>query len=366
MSRIVVDLERLKYLHCGLGQFSLHLGQALLATSPSDLAMTFLVPPGGESLFAPATVDTIAATTWRREAVQRIFRPIVAGWSRQAEFDLWHVTHQDSRFWPLDPRVPVVLTIHDLNFLRTKSPRVIRRRLRGLQSKIDRATVLTTGSHHAAQEIRAHLQTRGKAIRVIPHGVCLDQHEEPTRPIGVPDQSRFLFSIGDIRPSKNFHVLVDMLRNLPDLALVVAGSTKDSYAEQIRRRAAELGLADRVCLPGRVTEGERVWLYRHCAALVFPSLAEGFGLPLIEAMSCGRPVFSSRCTSLPEVGGPLAFYWNSFEPTAMADVVRDGLQRFAADTTYAEQLRDWAATFSWPRAADQYFGLYREVLGVGV
>ena len=157
-----------------------------------------------------------------------------------------------------------------------------------------------------------------------------------------------------------------MLRNLPDLALVVAGSTKDSYAEQIRRRAAELGLADRVCLPGRVTEGERVWLYRHCAALVFPSLAEGFGLPLIEAMSCGRPVFSSRCTSLPEVGGPLAFYWNSFEPTAMADVVRDGLQRFAADTTYAEQLRDWAATFSWPRAADQYFGLYREVLGVGV
>jgi glycosyltransferase involved in cell wall biosynthesis len=153
-----------------------------------------------------------------------------------------------------------------------------------------------------------------------------------------------------------------MLVHLPHSRLVIAGSTHDPYANLIERRAAELGLANRVQLVGRVSDEERLWLYQQCEALVFPSLAEGFGLPLIEAMHCGRPVFSSRCTSLPEVGGSLAVYWDNFDPEGMAATVRDGLRRIAADPAYTDQLRAWSRQFTWPRTAERYLELYRDAL----
>jgi glycosyltransferase involved in cell wall biosynthesis len=171
-----------------------------------------------------------------------------------------------------------------------------------------------------------------------------------------------LFTIGDITSKKNFHVLVEMLTRLPEYRLVVAGSKTNEYAKDLERRAAELGLADRVVLPGRVTESERLWLYANCHAFVFPSLTEGFGLPLIEAMSFGRPVFSSNRTSLPEVGGVLAFYWEKFEPQYMESVFRDGMRKYEADAEYPRKLRNRAGEFQWPRAARQYLALYREVL----
>ncbi len=361
MPRFVVDLERLKYLHCGLGQFSLHFGRALLAAAPDDWEPVFLIPPQAESLFS-SRPRILTANVWRKEELHQWLRPLTAFWRHLPLNDLWHVTHQDSKYWPLDPRVPVVLTIHDLNFLRTKPVRVIRRRLRKLQSKIDRATVLASGSAHAAGEIREHFHLNDKPLHVIPNGVCLDSAVVPARPAIATDGARFLFTLGDIRPSKNFHVLVDMLAHLPGLTLIIAGSKQDPYAAAIERRASEAGLADRVKLPGRITDGERLWLYQHCEALVFPSLAEGFGLPLIEAMQCGRPVFSSRCTSLPEVGGSLAFYWDTFDAESMAAAVRNGLQQFATDASYADRLRAWANQFTWSRAASAYLDLYQGLL----
>jgi glycosyltransferase involved in cell wall biosynthesis len=352
----------MKYLHCGLGQFSLHYGRALLAGCPQGWQPVFLLPKRAEENFMQLPAQPLTATPWRKENVQRWVRPVARFSSRQPAYQLWHVTHQDSSYWPLDDRIPVILTIHDLNFLRTKSPRVIGRRLQVLQGKIDRATILTTGSQHAATEIREHFDLRGESIRVIPHGVCLDATAAPVRPAGIPQDARFLFTIGDIRPSKNFHVLVDMLSHLPGFTLIIAGSTKDPYASLIIERARKLGLSDRVLLPGRISEGERLWLYQHCEALVFPSLAEGFGLPLIEAMHCGRPVFSSRCTSLPEVGGPWTFYWDNFSADEMAATLHDGLDRFAADREYPDRLRAWARQFTWEQVAKRYFQLFEEVL----
>ena len=110
-----------------------------------------------------------------------------------------------------------------------------------------------------------------------------------------------------------------------------------------------------------MTNEERLWLYQNCAALAFPSKTEGFGLPVIEAMAFGRPVFVSPVTSLPEIGGNLAFYWNDHSPTEMANVVRKGFATFEADPTYSTQLQTWAAKFSWENAANSYLSLYQEV-----
>ncbi len=123
-------------------------------------------------------------------------------------------------------------------------------------------------------------------------------------------------------------MLVPFLRALGGgRSLVVAGSAASPYAQEILRLARAEGVAERVLLPGNVTDAEKYWLLANAEAFVFPSLAEGFGLPVVEAMSLGKPVFLSTRTSLPETGGPEAFYWPDFDPRAMAEVFTRGMAR---------------------------------------
>ena len=93
----------------------------------------------------------------------------------------------------------------------------------------------------------------------------------------------------------------------------------------------------------------------------FPSLSEGFGLPVAEAMTFGKPVFLSNLTSLPEVGGKEAYYFDDFEPETMAKILHDGLHDFGQNALRQERMRKRAAGFSWPDVAEAYWKLYREV-----
>ncbi len=115
-------------------------------------------------------------------------------------------------------------------------------------------------------------------------------------------------------------------------------------------------------MPGQINDEVRQWLYRNCQAFLFPSLAEGFGLPVIEAMMQGRPVFLSDKTSLPEVGGPWGFYWSDFDPDAMAAVFRQGMETVRQDRQFSRKLKRYAARFSWQSAAQKYVDIYRAVL----
>ncbi|MBI1311333.1 glycosyltransferase [bacterium] len=358
---VVIDAERLKHPYCGLGQFSRYLGRALIEACAERFDPVFLLPWPS----VPAEADlqptrSIRAYPWRREDCFSILRPVVP-WRLCRQPALWHTTHQQARYLPTDPRVPVVLTIHDLNFLREKSGPKIKRNLDRVQRLVDRASVVTTISQFVAEELHEHLNLRGQPPRVIYNGLSLDANETGTRPSFVTARP-FLFAIGTVYRKKNFHVLVDLAARLPEYDLVIAGTHHAEYVEQIRQLARQAQLDDRLILPGGVSEQHRQWLYHNCAAFLFPSLTEGFGLPAIEAMSCGRPVFLSRLTSLPEVGGPLAFYWDSFEPDEMTRVFQQGMATFQSDPTYAEQLRRRADQFRWENAARQYVDLYQETL----
>ena len=371
MPSVVVDVERLKNIHCGLGQFSLHLSGALLDAASSDFKPILLLRPQQQNYYADRSARFLDVTTWRREPIASLVRPLFRATGFHEPCDLWHTTHQDSKYLPRDRHTPLVLTIHDLNILREKKPAAIQRRLRSLQSKVDRATVLTTASQFAADEIRSHLDVGEKGIAIIPHGVCVaaSSNQSP-RPVYLPE-GPFLFAIGDITPKKNFHVLVGLVKHLmkstvPDVRLVIAGSKRDDYASRIEREIQDSGLAGRVILPGTVSDEERAWLYQNCEAFLFPSISEGFGLPVIEAMSCGRPVFLSNATSLPEVGGPLAFYWEEFSAPAMAQVFNAGMSLVSHDSQYEDKLRQHASQFTWKRAAEEYLALYRQVLAVDV
>jgi glycosyltransferase involved in cell wall biosynthesis len=115
-------------------------------------------------------------------------------------------------------------------------------------------------------------------------------------------------------------------------------------------------------MPGEISDAHRTWLYENCDALLFPSLSEGFGLPVVEAMAHGKPVFMSDRTSLPEVGGSLGFYWKDFSPAHMLQVFQTGMATFRQDPEYARKLSAHAKSFSWQHTAAEYLKLYAELL----
>jgi glycosyltransferase involved in cell wall biosynthesis len=229
------------------------------------------------------------------------------------------------------------------------------------QRKVDRACAIVTDSRYVADDVAAHLRLDGKPVHVVPPGVSPPARFAAERPVFLPP-GPFLFSIGNALPHKNFHALLDPLLLLPGRRLVIAGKNATPYGDLLRREIAARGLGDRVILPGQVSDADRQWLYERCDAFLFPSLTEGFGFPVLEALQCGRPVVVSRRTSLPEVAGDCGFYWDSFDPGHMARVVGAALE--AADRPgFAARMREHAAGFSWDATARGYLRVYADVLG---
>lgn len=359
LPRVVLDLEKSRNLCSGLGQFAYHLGHALTAEMKTrNLAPVPLVAEQQRAEFA--SEDILLSRVWRKEVLQRWYRWPFS--SVEPPVSLWHATHQQARFLPLHTKTPVVLTIHDLNYLREKAGRKIDREHGRIRRLIQRSSAVTVISKFVADEVKTHFDLQGRPLHVVYNGRPEVGTLKPKRPSWLRHNRPFLFSIGIIDRKKNFHVLVDLLKSLPDVDLVVAGRNDSGYAAEIRDRAAQLGVIERLTLPGPVSEEERQWLYENCRAFVFPSLTEGFGLPPIEAMAVGKPVFLARRTSLPEIGGQWAFYWDDFSPQHMASVYRSGMLTYDNDASYATKLKRTADRFSWQTAARQYVDLYCDVL----
>ena len=361
LPRVVLDLEKSRNRCSGLGQFAHHLGHALVdeMTARGLMAVPLVAK---EQRHAFSRNDVIISHLWRKEILQRWYRwPLSAA---PSNLSLWHATHQQARFLPLNRHTPVILTIHDLNYLREKAGRKIEREHGRIRRLIQRASAVTVISKFVAEEVTAHFDLQERPLKVIYNGRPNVSGLKSKRPLWFQHQQPFMFSIGIIDRKKNFHVLVDLLKSFPEFHLIVAGQNDSEYAAEIRHQATQLGVSERLTLPGPVTDEERQWLYENCRAFVFPSLTEGFGLPPIEAMTVGKPVFLARRTSLPEIGGKWAFYWDDFSPQHMAEVFQAGMLTFDADATYASKLKQAASRFSWQTAARQYVDLYCEVLGI--
>jgi glycosyltransferase involved in cell wall biosynthesis len=372
LPRVVIDLEKLRHINCGLGRYSLHLGREILPVAAGRFQPVFLLPRGAERYFPGGGFESIAVSPWNKEGVRRLYRPFVqpllTAVRPTPQVALWHVTSQMSKYLPLDDRVPVVLTIHDLNFLH-ESPadgrtEEIDRKLADIQRKVNRAVAIVADSAYVADDVAKHVDLGGRPVHVVPLAVSTPPVASATRPAFVP-AGPFVLTIGNCLPHKNFHALFGLLDQLPDMRLVIAGKKTTPYGEHLEREVAQRGLAGRVILPGEVSDGDRQWLYEHCEAFLFPSLTEGFGFPVLEAMQCGRPVFLSRRTSMPEIAGDLGFYFDGYEPAALAAVYREGLARYQADPAFATRLKNHAAGFSWAATARGYAEVYAGILGRG-
>ncbi len=368
LPRVVIDLEKLRHINCGLGRFSLYLAQELLARSDNCFEPVFFLPDGNDHYFegSPnANYSSIKVHPWNKESFQRWIRPIGRHFNKTHRPTLWHVTHQTSKYFPFDDRIPVVLTVHDLNFLHTIDSRNqrgrIRRHLAHVQKLVNRATIIVTDSKFVAEDLAQHIDTASKPIHVVPLGLNPMNTVMNARPPWAP-KSPFLFSLGNFLQHKNFHTLVAMMRHLPNYKLVIAGKKETPYGEKVVREREELGLTDQIFLPGVISDSDRHWLYENCDAFVFPSLTEGFGFPVLEAMQFGKPVATSNRTSLPEIAGNRGFYFTSYEANHMARTVQDAIRNFHENPNAAKQSREHANTFSWQATAQGYARIYQTVL----
>jgi len=367
LPRIVIDLEKLRHINCGLGRFSLHLGTELLRVAPGRFQPVFFLPPGADRYFPSGGFEQIAVAAWKKEAFRGLARPLMRPFLPEPEIALWHVTNQMSKYLPLDPRVPVVLTIHDLNFLH-EAPHdeqvgKIARKLADIQIKIDRAAAVVTDSQFVADDVASRLRLGGRPIHVVPLGLSPPPAPAASRPAWLPPGA-FLLTVGNCLAHKNFHVLLDLIERLPDRRLVIAGKKATPYGDFLSREISRRRLEGRAILPGEVSDADRQWLYENCEAFLFPSLTEGFGFPVLEAMEAGRPVFMARTTCLPEIAGEHGFYLDSFDPTAMVAAFAAGMETFAADPEFADRARAHASTYSWGATARGYARVYESVVGV--
>lgn len=360
--RVVIDVEKVRHINCGLGRFSVHLAEALISREQDDLRPVLLLPRGGDRFFPQANVERMRAARWRRESLQQWVRPIVRCANRRPRVSLWHATNQMSRYLPIDSRVPVLLTIHDLNFLyeshRANPQQRIQRKLADMQRRIRRAVAVVTGSRFAADDISRHLDLQGRPLHVVSPGLAPAAPVGTSRPNWLPE-GPFLLSLGNFLPHKNFHSLLDVVTLMPGRRLVIAGKNDTAYGQFLAGQIRQRGLESRVVMPGQVCDSDREWLYSHTEAFLFASLAEGFGFPVLEAMAAGRPVFISRSTSLPEIAGGHACFIDPSSADATAAAIRDGVARFDADPSRRLLARRHALSFSWTETARQYASLYQ-------
>lgn len=362
-TRVVVSLDKLAERWTGLQRYSHDLAIALGRAAPEDIELVYLTPMRGWRAVGGTGARRRPLWPVYRRSWQERVRPVRSRQgSRPGRPVVWHALAQDAKYLPLDSRIPVVLTFHDMTALRVLTGETLALRMRQFQANVDRAAVIVTSSHFAADEIRQHLRVGDKPIEVIYHGLTIDT-TAPSRPPSGLGEGPFLVAVGRAVRTKNLHALIDMMTMVDGRLLLVGGDDAEPYADELRHQIGRLGLDARVKLLGPVGDAELLWLYQNARAVLQPSLAEGFGLPVIEAMACGTPVFLARRTSLPEVGGPLAFYWDTFEPDAMVEVFERGMASVAADPEYPNRLKAHAATFSWADAAEAYLNVYRRAAG---
>jgi glycosyltransferase involved in cell wall biosynthesis len=353
MGRIILDCDLMKHRDSGLYHYCLNLGNYVsreLERDP-DHSLYYYVPEAEKRTFANKQL-CITEKRWHH----RFFRPFLVN------CQVWHAPFQSGRVIPhKHPRIKVLLTIHDLNCLyEDKTARERRLSLQHTQRLIDRADALVCISHHCKKDVMEHMDTGNKPVHVIHNGTH-HVNTPPSRPAGYKPAIPFLFAMGYVNRKKNFHSLVPLLEH-NHMELVIAGRLDEpDYIHAMKQEAAKLGVADRLKIVGPVSEEDKAWYFSNCLAFSLPSLAEGFGAPVVEAMAFGKPVFLSARTSLPEIGGDVAFYFQTFDPDHMQQVFQEGLDQYSKNGL-AEKIIKRGYSFSWEEKAVEYVRVYRSLM----
>ena len=272
--------------------------------------------------------------------------------------------------------MPGVVTVHDLSFVRTPEtlPPLKRFYLARLcAASVRRARAIIAVSRQTADDVEHYFGVASNKVRVIHNGVAsefmprLPSAQEQFRAAhGLP--ARYLLYLGTLEPRKNLEMLVRAFaiwRTMaPEAAagvkLVLAGG-KGWYYDTIFKEVSSLGLSDEVLFPGFIPPADLPDWYRGAAAFIYPSMFEGFGLPVLEAMACGTPVICSQVASLQEVTGAAALTLPPADEGAWANAMHLLCDQSAMAAELRRRGLEQAARFSWQLSAQKTIQVYNEM-----
>lgn len=286
--------------------------------------------------------------------------------------DLWHFTN-----YVAPPcRKPFVVTVHDLTFVKHPEfvePKNLKYLERFVPDTLQRAAQIIAVSEATREGLVDAFKVSRNKVTVVPHAADprFGREQDPAatgriaKKYGIDRD--YLLTVGTLEPRKNLKTLFlafSALRKSTKEQLVVVGG-KGWLFEETRRMIGKLGLTDRVILTGFVPDAEMPALFAGAKAFVFPSHYEGFGIPLLEAMTAGTPVVTSNTSSMPEVAGTAALYFDPDDDKGM----RLAIERVLEDRKLRQRLvaagHEQAARFTWERTAHKTLGAYHKALGVG-
>ena len=303
-------------------------------------------------------VPVKARSRARRVAAEQALLPRAG---RRARVDLLHNTLNTA---PAFPTIPQVTTIHDVIYKRF--PETAGRLNMGVALLVPlaarRSSVVLTDSDASKRDIVEFLGVEPSRVDVAPLGPGIPEPDEPLAAAELREQlglgeAPIVLTVAAKRPHKNLDRLVDAVGRLATDAVLVIPGFETSFGPELKRRAGE-----RVRFLGWVDDRTLDGLYRAATCFVLPSLAEGFGLPVLEAMARATPVVCSDIGSLREVAGEAALYFDALDPAAMALAI----DRALGDSELRAGLRvaglERSRRFTWEGAAEATLKTYDRVL----
>lgn len=359
MKKILIDLERMRYPNSGIAKVFASLVHGLSETDRNGLDLTLFGP---EENIRSKNFSILDWKKWQK------FNPFFGG-----KFDLVHVSHQlSSYFHRKSKNQKKIVTLHDLNFLHEDFSKLkLNRNISRVKRNVHNADIVVCISEFVKQDYlkNRHLFNikQEQQVEVIYNGIPFPPAEKEFS-LGQYEflkNKKYFLNIGVLFPKKNQLSLLKAFSFLEqDLVLVVSGGKKN-YEEEVLKFIKDSRLENRVHILRNISEEEKFALIQHSEAMIHPSLAEGFGIPPIESMYFGKPVFLSKLTSLPEIGGEHAFYFDHFEPKYMAEKIEEGMQIYQSNPDeYSQNLHQWASQFGYQKMAEKYTKLYKKVLAI--
>jgi glycosyltransferase involved in cell wall biosynthesis len=372
--RIGIDGLPLTQQKTGVGHYTFELAHALASIAPKE-EFELVVPSFASSKLQIPRTRTMPGNLQTAQARVRFGG---RGWwafglpryCKRASLDLFHGTNFTVPLWG---RCPSVVTIHDLSLLlfpQTHEEHLVKRARRNLPLMTRRAAAVITPSEMVKREVCELFMLKPEKVVAIPEAarsffqpVAISETAQVCRRLGIEDE--FILFVGVIEPRKS---LVNLLRAVDELfrttdlrpQLVLAGS-EGWLSGDLKSYLDSMQLKERVVLTGYLADDDLRALYSACRVFVYPSLYEGFGLPLLEAMACGAPVVTSEVPSIIETAGKAARFVSSTNFHELAEgiacLLQDSDERQHRSAAGIEQ----AKKFSWEKTASNTLELYREV-----
>lgn len=355
-NKILLDLERLRYPNSGIANVFRNLAIGLSEINPTLQLSIFGPEHYLQSL-------CLSFNIINRKSYYKWFA------SFQKKFQVIHISNQLSSYFHKNyQNTKKIVTLHDLNFLHENLPEEKRKKmLRKVNNNLKNADYIVCISNFVKKDFleNKHLfqLNKLKEIAVIHNGIKLP--EERKYALGrfqAFENKKFILNIGVLFEKKNQLSIVEMLPFIEEDLVLISSDEKSIYAEKIRQKIQDLGLENRVHFLHNVSEEEKYALIQNAQSMIHPSLAEGFGIPPIEAMAFGKPVFLSNFTSLPEIGGDVAFYFDDFEPQKMANFYQERMNLYRQNLDFNDDIKKWVQQFDYRTMSKNYLEFYQKVL----